>query len=265
MVAKHLQIRGMLGASFFFEVGSKDRGNATRLFSTIAKQLAANVPLLTPGISQAVAVDPDISTKSPKLQFDRLLLQPILSLGQDSRTTTKVLVIDGLDECTQDDVQTILHLLPQLQRSTYVPISIFLTSRPDSTVHQGFRDLTSYHDTDHHNVRAASTHLQILIKRMRLLFDRKPNFEQDAPKSEVSDDASCPPSVFSKPSILSTAVSGNSLLTQTEMESAIDELVRIFLEDQNMNLLYQVAAIDVSALSALHATSEDCLSFSQMT
>jgi hypothetical protein len=79
---------------------------------------------------------------------------------------------------------------------------------------------------------------------MRPLLDRKPNFEQDAPRPEVSDDASCPPSDFSKPSLLSTAVSGNSLLTQTEMESAIDELVSIFFEDQNMNLLYQVAVGD---------------------
>ncbi|KAF4234051.1 hypothetical protein CNMCM6457_004200 [Aspergillus fumigatiaffinis] len=243
MVAEHLQIRGMLGASFFFEDGSKDRGNATRLFSTIAKQLAANVPLLIPGISKAVALDPDISSKPPKLQFDRLLLQPLLSLDQDSRTTTKVLVIDGLEECIQDDIQTILHLLLQLQRSTCVPIRIFLTSNPVGTICQGFRGLTDYQDIDLHKVRAAGTDSQTLTERIRLLLERT-NFESDASGSELSDDASCPPSVFSKPSILSTAVTGNSLLTKTEMGSAIGELVSIFFEDQNMNLLYQVAVGD---------------------
>lgn len=44
-------------------------------------------------------------------------------------------------------------------------------------------------------------------QRMRLLLDRKLESNQDGPRSDVSDDASCPPSiVFSMRSILSTAL-----------------------------------------------------------
>ena len=63
--------------------------------------------------------------------------------------------------------------------------------------------------------------------------------------SEISNDVSAPPSViFSLQTVLSTAITGNSLLTHAEMKKATDELVSIFLDNQELEMLYRVAIDD---------------------
>lgn len=132
-VAKSLSQAKSLGASFFFKRGEGDRGNALKLFPTLAIQLATAVPQLIPSILKAVHGIPDIATKAMKEQFDKLLLQPLLSLKKsDLPIQTVVIVIDALDECEGDnDVRLILQLLPQLQKSNALRLRVFLTSRPE--------------------------------------------------------------------------------------------------------------------------------------
>ena len=142
-VAHSFSEQGLLGASFFFKRGEGDCGNARRLISTIAKQLAATTPQLLPGILKAIQSDPDISSKSLQIQFDQLLLQPLLNLTQAGQhTNMRVMVIDALDECEcEDNIQLILRLLPQLRESSSVHLRIFLTSRPDLPIRLGFGQL----------------------------------------------------------------------------------------------------------------------------
>ncbi|KAJ5890788.1 NACHT nucleoside triphosphatase [Penicillium subrubescens] len=80
-VAKTFSKSSLLGASFFFKRGEADRGHAAKLFPTIARQLARNIPQLVPGIQKAIHDDSEISTKGLKEQFDKLLLKPLLSLN----------------------------------------------------------------------------------------------------------------------------------------------------------------------------------------
>ncbi|GKZ36948.1 hypothetical protein AbraIFM66950_008214, partial [Aspergillus brasiliensis] len=105
-VVKHFKEKQILGASFFFKRDAGDRG---RLFSTIARQLMTHLPQLSPIIMEAVREDPDLSTKSLREQFERLLLSPLMELGRTGKDhTTIVIVIDALDECESDkDVQLI--------------------------------------------------------------------------------------------------------------------------------------------------------------
>jgi hypothetical protein len=51
-VAQSFADNGQLGASFFCKKGEGDRGNATQLFTTIAKDLTAHMPWMGPGISK---------------------------------------------------------------------------------------------------------------------------------------------------------------------------------------------------------------------
>jgi hypothetical protein len=51
-VAKALQKQGLLGASFFFKRGDRDRGNAARFFPTIIQQLFTRIPELRAAILQ---------------------------------------------------------------------------------------------------------------------------------------------------------------------------------------------------------------------
>lgn len=140
-VANFLRGKKSLGASFFFKRGEENRGNAKRLFPTLIKQLVTGIPQLIPSIRKATEDDPNISEKSLREQFDRLLLQPLLTVKLD-QTATMVIVIDALDECEgEDDIRVILQLLPQVLMSNSVYLRFFLTSRPELPIRLGFKKI----------------------------------------------------------------------------------------------------------------------------
>ncbi|KAJ5774917.1 WD-repeat protein [Penicillium paradoxum] len=142
-VASRLKQADSLGASFFFKRGEADRGNAKRLFPTIANQLVRSLPQLLPYVQRAIGEDPHISDKALREQFSRLILQPLLSV-ETSGTTTTLVIIDALDECDRDDdIRALLWLLPQVQRSTSIRIRFFLTSRPERQINRGFQQIAN--------------------------------------------------------------------------------------------------------------------------
>jgi type II secretory pathway predicted ATPase ExeA len=138
-VADLFKKMGLLGATFFFKSDEADRANARRFFSTIAKQLMASNRQLAPSIAKAIQDDADMSTKALAQQFEKLLLQP-LSRGEQQETTS-VIVIDALDECHNDDIEVLLKLLPQLQKSKSIRLRVFLTSRPELSIRRGFKKI----------------------------------------------------------------------------------------------------------------------------
>ncbi|KAL2801721.1 hypothetical protein BJX63DRAFT_438558 [Aspergillus granulosus] len=143
-IARQLNDKRLLAASFFFRRGEEGRNTAKWLFSTLARQLAITVPELGPEIQKAVETDPYISGKAPAEQFNKLLLQPLINLDL-GRTVTLVAVIDALDECQSDadnddhDIKVLLRLLPRVQESKSVRLRFFLTSRPELPIRLGFK------------------------------------------------------------------------------------------------------------------------------
>ncbi|KAL4734024.1 hypothetical protein BDV11DRAFT_175153 [Aspergillus similis] len=146
-MAKSFQQDGLLGASFFFKRGEGDRGNATKLFPTIIRQLLTRHPELLPAVMTVIKDDPRISGKPLKEQFKKLLLRPLLSLESGSdHPLTLVIVIDALDECENDsDIRTILQLLPRVQELTSLHLRAFVASRPELPVRLGFRAVGNDH------------------------------------------------------------------------------------------------------------------------
>lgn len=57
-VADAFDQAGSLGASFFFKRGEEHRGNPSKLFTTMASQLAAKRPAVAPYIKDAMNKDP---------------------------------------------------------------------------------------------------------------------------------------------------------------------------------------------------------------
>jgi hypothetical protein len=134
---------GQLGASFFFKKGEGDRGNASRFFTTIATDLVAHEPGVVPGIRKALDEDSKIADKSLKDQFEKLILQPLLGIKQaQPPVLTRVVVIDALDECEQEqDIRAILQLLAQTKDIRPVPLRIVVTSRPELHIRLGFKEM----------------------------------------------------------------------------------------------------------------------------
>lgn len=104
-VARKYYEQKRLGASFFFSRGSGDVGHAGKFVTSIAVQLANDVPSLQRYICEAITERSDIKDRSLSDQWRQLILSPLLESGNNSRRSSYVLVVDALDEC--DDVNNI--------------------------------------------------------------------------------------------------------------------------------------------------------------
>ncbi|RSM00386.1 hypothetical protein CEP52_009131 [Fusarium oligoseptatum] len=145
----------MLGASFFFKRGERDRGNASRLFTTIAAQLIARLPEIGPLAIKAIEDEPDLPNKFIQEQFEKLILDPLQELDKDiSGSRVFVLVIDALDECDRhDDVRLIINVLTRLKSLTVIKVKAFVTSRPELPIRLGFNSIKGkYRDLVLHEI-----------------------------------------------------------------------------------------------------------------
>ncbi|KAJ7225200.1 hypothetical protein C8J57DRAFT_1440119 [Mycena rebaudengoi] len=116
-----LEDEGRLGGSFFFRRGHPSRGNAQKLFPTIAYQLALLLPEL-----------------SFRNQLQELIIKPC---PNSSLSWPVPVVIDGLDECDgQDILQEVLQSNSDAVFGTDVPILFFIASRRESHICEAFAD-----------------------------------------------------------------------------------------------------------------------------
>ncbi|RAH57163.1 WD40 repeat-like protein [Aspergillus piperis CBS 112811] len=144
-VARKLHERDLLGASFFYKRGEGDRGKASRFITTIVKQLMIALPHLRKEIAAAMEDDLIVST-SLKDQFDHLLLKPLLSVKlSNGQRLPLVIVVDALDECEERSIETIIRLLPRVQESKTIQLKVFITSRPEHPIFEGFEQIEGEH------------------------------------------------------------------------------------------------------------------------
>jgi hypothetical protein len=74
--ARHCQVQGRLGASFFFRRGHSKRGTWDGLFATISYQLATSIPELHVAVQQAIQSDKLVVGRQMAVQFQKLLGEP---------------------------------------------------------------------------------------------------------------------------------------------------------------------------------------------
>jgi hypothetical protein len=128
-----------LGASFFFSRGGGDVSHASKFFTSIAMQLARNVPQIQRFISDAVIEQNDIANQSLRNQWRYLVLRPLSRLDSSSSPSSYVLIVDALDECdSKDDIRMILQLLTEARTLETIRLRVFLTSRPEIPIRHGF-------------------------------------------------------------------------------------------------------------------------------
>jgi hypothetical protein len=136
-VARRYLDQKRLGASFFFSRGGGDVSHAGKFFSSIAVQLAHNIPSLRQYICNAITKD--IMSQSFHDQWSQLILCPLSRLGSGSSPSSYVLIVDALDECDKEEhIGIILQLLAEARSLKTVRLRVFLTSRPDVPIRNGF-------------------------------------------------------------------------------------------------------------------------------
>ncbi|KAJ7209924.1 hypothetical protein C8J57DRAFT_1200738 [Mycena rebaudengoi] len=134
-VAERLADCGQLGGSFFFKRGHKTCGDARKLFTTLAYQLADNVPQIKARISKSVADTPSVVTKSLKVQLLKLVTEPCRQLDTSRPITV---IIDGLDECNDAGVQQeVLRCIGNsIREQDSFPLQFLIASRPEPHIRE---------------------------------------------------------------------------------------------------------------------------------
>ncbi|KAF7358362.1 hypothetical protein MVEN_00886200 [Mycena venus] len=136
-LCQQLKDERRLGGSFF-KRGHPSRGNAKRLFPTIAYQLSLLHPKLRQLISDEIENDPAIVDRSLSDQLQTLVIGPCRRICLPHL----VIVIDGLDECDGDDTQQeVLRSIAHASCRETLPILIFIASRPESHIRETFAEL----------------------------------------------------------------------------------------------------------------------------
>ncbi|KAF8974244.1 hypothetical protein BDZ97DRAFT_5584 [Flammula alnicola] len=137
-VCELCQRNGQLGGSFFFSRASPGRNHGQNLVATIAYQLAIAIPQVANAIESTIANDPAILSKNMKLQFEKLIVEP-LRLLYYLTATTFIIFIDGLDECEGEQMEAdIAQLFGSMFEGDNLPICLMVTSRPEPWIQHAF-------------------------------------------------------------------------------------------------------------------------------
>jgi hypothetical protein len=156
-VARSYYDKQRLAASFFFSRGGGDAGHAGKFVTSLAVQLARNVPALKQRISDAVVERDDIASQSLRDQWQHLVLRPLSKLHEpEVGQKAYVMVVDALDECENDsNIRIIMQLLAEVRSSlTGAQLRLLLTSRPEVPIRHGFRQVpkAEHQDVVLHNI-----------------------------------------------------------------------------------------------------------------
>ncbi|KAJ7245721.1 hypothetical protein C8J57DRAFT_1678964, partial [Mycena rebaudengoi] len=137
-LAERLADSGQLGGSFFFKRDHPTRGNAQKLFATLAYQLAFNIPQLKARISEIMEYTPHVVSKPMNVQLQKLVVEPCRQLGISQRIT---IIIDGLDECKEPGVQQeVLRCIGNSagHEQDSPPLQFLIASRPEPHIREIF-------------------------------------------------------------------------------------------------------------------------------
>ena len=128
-----------LAGSFFFSKYVPERSKAEFLFPTISFALSYAIPDVGKIIDAVIAHDPSIPTKALEIQLQKLILEPLQQVSEESKQQI-VFIIDGLDECEGEDMQSnVLRLLGSVfQRPSVGRVCFIVTSRPEPWIHDEF-------------------------------------------------------------------------------------------------------------------------------
>ena len=153
-IAERCDLENLLLATFFFSRSDPTRNNSKSFITTIAYQIAINIPKTQEKIVAAIERDPLILTRSMEAQVVSLIVDPLhdpLELGYfNAPTSRRLIIIDGLDECDNPAAQcSILEVISRLFHHYRLPFLIFIASRPERHLTHSFNtgSLPKFHTT----------------------------------------------------------------------------------------------------------------------
>lgn len=97
-----------LGTAFFFSQPNQV-DDPDRFFPSIAFQLSTKNKLFSGILNEKIREDPSLLSKTIDVQFQELIVAPLVELKKQSgEMQDRLVIIDGLDECESDDEQCVI-------------------------------------------------------------------------------------------------------------------------------------------------------------
>ncbi|KAL0062421.1 hypothetical protein AAF712_010700 [Marasmius tenuissimus] len=173
-LAKDCEQEGLLASSFFFFRSDPKRNNANALVLAIAHGLVSTIPFIRRFIEHRISIDPKILEARLEDQFRELVVNPTVAHGRSREPerqrrwqwsfllralcmwsfvarppllappqvpkTPNIVIIDGLDECSNESTQ--LRIIDTIRSATHrnphFPLRFLICSRPESWIRQAF-------------------------------------------------------------------------------------------------------------------------------
>jgi hypothetical protein len=130
---------GYLGAFLFFDRDVAERTNPSTVIRTLAYQLGLFHPGLGAAICAAIKSTPTIPSSPIDFQFQKLIVDPLLSVSMLTTNPPILVILDALDECgTAKDRRDLLNVLKYGTRNLPSGIKILVTSRDDFEICRAF-------------------------------------------------------------------------------------------------------------------------------
>ena len=141
-IAEIFQRLNGLAASFFFSKGDATRNNGDEVIPTIVCQFCRTFKGFDRFVKDEIAENWDIFAKNYDIQIQELLIDPLISLRSRRQSPViypRLVVIDGLDECGNKDVQcrllrAIARAIPRIPH----PLRFLITSRSEAHIRHVF-------------------------------------------------------------------------------------------------------------------------------
>jgi len=162
-LSESFQVKQELAASFFFVRSDGSRNNGEQVIPTLVSQLVHTFKGLDRFVKERIRTTPDLFTKQHQVQMQELFVEPLCGLKSRSflrrvvesllsivtmdvqGSWPRLIVIDGLDECQNPDVQCeLLRVIARAIPRIPYPLRFLITSRPESHITRTFdydRDL----------------------------------------------------------------------------------------------------------------------------
>ncbi|CAE6406673.1 unnamed protein product [Rhizoctonia solani] len=165
-----------LGASFFCTRSIPSCRNVKLILPTIAHQLARFSSPFRGALLHVLEQDPEVHSKVPRVQFKRMILEPLQQVMRSLPSQT-IVVIDALDECDDGNgVEQILEVL--LENAPRLPIKFLVSSRPEPHIRNRIRQSalkTQFilHELDQKMVKAdIETYLRVELASIAILLTK---------------------------------------------------------------------------------------------
>jgi NACHT domain len=128
----------VLAFGFSFSRGKADRSDTIKFVPTFAYQLTKALPGVEPHILSSLMNEQSIADLRLQDQIMKLIINPIIGFQNQHTIPPMIIVVDGLDECSDDDgLQKLIQLLIRIT-DHISSFRLLFTSRPESHIQQIF-------------------------------------------------------------------------------------------------------------------------------